>query len=120
MALGDQERLRLILGESIPSGGVEADTMFTNLQLQDFLDQAGTLGTPKAAVLGWQAKAAEYANLVDVTEGPSSRAMSDLYKAALEMVKFYEGQLTTSDPDLEGRRGRVVIGTISRVGQRRR
>lgn len=121
MALGERERLRLFLGENIPDGGAESDTMFSDMQIQDFLDRAGTAGTIQAAVFGWQVKAAEYANLVDVTEGPSSRAMSDLYKAALEMVKHYEDQLVTgTDPDLEGRRGRVVIGTISRVGQRKR
>ena len=120
-ALSNEERLRLFLGENIPAGGDEADTMFTNAQLQDFLAQAGSLGLIKAAVYGWQAKAGEYSNLVDVAEGNSSRAMSDLYKAALAMVKFYEDQLGTGDdPTLQGRSGRVVIGTISRAGQGRR
>lgn len=116
MALSEIDRLRLMLGENTPDSGVEADTMFSDEQIQDFLDQAGTLGLNKAAVFGWRAKAAEYSNLVDVAEGNSSRSMSDLLKAAMRMVVFYEDLVTMEERvDLEGRRGRVILGKISRV-----
>lgn len=111
MAFGDVDRLRLILGEPIPADGSEGDTMFTNVQLQDFLSQADA-DLSKAAVLGWQIKAADYANLVDVAEGNSSRAMSDLHKNALAMVKYYSGDSSTVGV-LDSSRN-VVIGDIAR------
>ena len=80
----DSERVRQFLGEVIPSGGSENDTMFTNVQIEDLLLQAD--GDVDAAVLsGWRQKAAEFAELVDVQEGTSKRAMSDLHKNALAM-----------------------------------
>ncbi len=110
MAFGDKDRLRQILGEAIPADGSEGDTMFTDAQIDDFLAQSGNDLT-KAAVLGWQVKAAEYANLVDVAEGNSSRAMSDLHKNALAMVKYYSDD-TSYGPG--GTNRTVVIGDIAR------
>jgi hypothetical protein len=37
----------------------------------------------------WQAKAAQYAGLVNVSESGSSRALSDLHKNALAMARSY-------------------------------
>jgi hypothetical protein len=86
----DSERVRQFLGEVIPSGGSENDTMFTNVQIEDLLIQAD--GDVDAAVLsGWRQKAAEFAELVDVQEGTSKRAMSDLHKNALAMVTALGG-----------------------------
>lgn len=108
MAFTAIDRLRRRIGETIPAGGSESDTMFTNAQLQDILDAVdGDLD--KAALAGWEEKAAEYANLVTVAEGNSSRQMSDLHKNALTMVKHYRdvaGTVVTSQ--------RVVIGKIQR------
>lgn len=42
----------------------------------------------------WQEKAAAYAELVDVTEGSSSRKMSQLHTQALKQVSMYGGDLT--------------------------
>lgn len=117
MAFSDVHRLRRKLGETIPAEGTEADTLFTNAQLEDILDDAGRDMTT-AAYLGWQAKAAEYANLVTVTEGNSSRNMTDLHTNALKMVKHYEGLVATAEVEAAGR-GRVVIGTISRSARYR-
>lgn len=116
MPFTDVDRVRLFVGEPIPADGSEADTMFTNAQIQDFLD-AGTGSISRAALAGWKAKAAEYSNLVNVSEGNSQRQMSDLYKAALEMVEFYEKEVAALDvtDDFEGKKGRVVIGEISRL-----
>lgn len=110
MALSDSDKLRLLLGEVIPAGGTASDTMFSADDIDTFL----LAGSQNAAALqGWKAKAAQYSNLVTVTEGNSSRAMSDLYKAALEMVQYYEDAVA-AEAVLEGTKGRVVIGKISR------
>lgn len=81
--------VRELIGETIPSGGVEADTLFTDLQVQAWIDATTT--TDSAVVLGWRAKAAKFADLVDTSEGTSKRAMSDLLDHALKMVALYDG-----------------------------
>lgn len=98
--------LRLLLGEQIPEGGDEADTLFTDEQLEEWIDESGDV--ERAALDGWRAKAAHFANLVDVTEGASSRAMSDLLTNAEKMVRIY---LRSSGGPTEGR---VRIGRIRR------
>lgn len=109
MALDQITRLRSLLGESIPEdGGTEADTMFTDVQIQDFLDQTGTLN--QAAYVGWLAKAGTYAGLVNTTEGNAARQMSDLHANALKMVKMYEGMTGISV------QGRTRVGKIVRQG----
>lgn len=115
MSSPDVDQVRLRLGEVIPGGGSENDTMFTDAQVQGFLDGA-TGDQTEAALAGWRVKAARYANLVTVSEGNSTRQMSDLHTNALAMVKQLEGEvLVVATPDdLLGRRGRVVIGEISR------
>lgn len=95
MALTDVDRLRQLLGEEIPSGGTEADTLFTNEQIQDFLTSSDDDLTA-AAALGWRAKAAEVAGLVDISEGNASRSLGQVHKHALAMAEFYGGgDLTT-------------------------
>ena len=108
MALDQITRLRNLIGEPIPVGGNEADTLFTDVQVQDFLDEGGRL--TQAAYVGWLAKAGIYAGLVNTTEGNASRNMSDLHANALEMVRFYQGKI-----DLPVS-GRTRIGTIRRYG----
>lgn len=91
------EIVREQLGESIPPGGTEADTNFTDDQIDDFLTRHD--GDVDAATLsGWRAKAGMYAHLVDTQEGTSKRAMSDLHEHALRMVNSYgnEGPGATS------------------------
>lgn len=116
MAITDAARLRSMLGEEIPAGGDASATMFSDEKIDSLMSDAGG-DLRQAAMSGWQIKAAQYAELVDVTEGNSSRKMSDLHKNALRMVDFY----ATGDPTpADGVGGRnVVIGTISRAGQRR-
>jgi len=81
MEVTDLDRLRDRLGERIPDGGSEADTMFTNHQLSDLLDRND--GDLEAAIFeGWQIKVAEFSNLVDTTEGTSKRSMGDLRSQA--------------------------------------
>lgn len=87
MALTDAERLRQKLGESVPEGGTDADTLFSDAQIADFL--ATTTTMEEAAYEGWIAKAAELANLVTVQEGQSKLNMSDLHQAALKQVEAF-------------------------------
>lgn len=91
MALTSEE-LRARLGERIPATGTDADTMFTDAEIIDLITNYGD-----AAVLeGWRRKAAEFANLVDTTEGTSKRAMSDLHNNALAMVAMLDASAGTS------------------------
>ena len=74
--------LRAQLGERIPAQGDESDTMFTNAELMDLIAVHGD----DSVLAGWRLKAAEFANLVDTTEGTSKRAMSDLHANALKQI----------------------------------
>lgn len=81
--------VRELLGETIPAGGTEADTLFTDAQIQGWID--ATSDTDSAVVVGWRAKAAKYADLVDTAEGTSKRSLSDLLDHALKMIDLYGG-----------------------------
>lgn len=107
MAISDGDRLRGLIGEKIPDGGVAADTNFSDAEIDDLLAQAGS-DIDRAAVEAWRIKAAMYANLVNVTEGNASRQMSDLHKHALLMVD----RLSKSSSSLT--QGRARIGVIRR------
>lgn len=98
--------LRLLIGESVPVGGGDTDTLLLDEQLTKMIeDSTGNL--ERAAYEGWRVKAAQFANLVDVTDGAASRSMSDLLKNATDMVKLYS---RTSQGPTEGRTrvGRIV------------
>lgn len=98
--------LRLLIGESIPVGGSEVDSLLTNVQLTKMIeDSTGNL--ERAAYEGWRVKAAQFANLVDVTDGAASRSMSDLLKNATDMVKLY-AKSSTGPTEGRTRVGRIV------------
>lgn len=101
----DIDRLRLEVDDPMPTDGT--DPQFSNAQLQDALDQAYG-NVERAAAIVWRWKAARAADLVDVTEGNASRAMSDLQSHALDMVQHYER--SRSGPT----EGRTTIGRIRR------
>lgn len=106
MALaGDISALRLKLGETIPAGGTEADTLFTDGQITVWLDTTSSI--TEAALEGWEAKRAALANLVNVTDGAASRELSDAFDHANEMVEYYNRKLL-------GRAGRTRVGKIVR------
>lgn len=88
MSFSDNERLRSLIGESIPlNGGTEDDTLFTNEQIDDLLSRHGT---PEASMgEAWAMKAAQVAGLVDTIEGASQRHLSDLHKHAMQQAKLY-------------------------------
>ena len=98
--------LRLLIGESIPVGGSDVDSLLTNVQLTKMIeDSTGNL--ERAAYEGWRVKAAQFANLVDVTDGAASRSMSDLLKNATDMVKLY-AKSSTGPTEGRTRVGRIV------------
>lgn len=90
-----QERVRRLLAEVIPTGGTDADTLFTNVAIDDLLTENGG-DVELAAAQGWREKSAMLAELVDTAEGTSKRAMSDLHKNALAMVEMYSGRSGTT------------------------
>jgi hypothetical protein len=103
----EQEQLRKLLGEEVPDGGDPSDTLFSETEIQLLLDQNPD-NLERAAYEGWRIKAAEFANMVDVTDGNASRAMSDLMSNADKMVKLY--QRASTGPT----EGRTRIGRIRR------
>lgn len=106
--MADADVLRDKIGEAIPAGGSDSDTLFTDVKIDSLLAAAG--GDIRiAAVAAWEIKAAHYGELVDVVEGHSTRKMSQLAQNALKMVEYY-----SSDPAQTGTRGHVVIGDIAR------
>lgn len=107
MTLSQIDQLRSDLGEPIPVGGDESDTLFTDEQIQDFLGR-GNGSLTSSAFYGWTAKAALLANLVDIARGSSRDSLSQLHKQALAQVELYH-RLSSSST------GRTRIGTIRRT-----
>lgn len=84
-------RLRLMIAEP------DAEK-YTDEALATVIDESGSL--PKAAYEVWTQKAAASAELVDISEGGSSRKMGDVYEQALTMAKFYSDQVPGgTEPD---------------------
>lgn len=90
--MSDSSEVRAKLGERIPPAGSDSDTMFTNAEILDLLAAHG--GVEGAVLEGWRRKAAEFANLVDTTEGTSKRAMSNLHAQALAQIKILTSEAT--------------------------
>jgi hypothetical protein len=101
-------KLRLFLSEKIPEGGSDTDTYFSDAEIENILEDANG-DTRRAAYIGWQAKAAYYADLVTVSEGNAIRQMSDAYDHAVKMAKLFgdAGSVLTA--------GRTRIGRIRRL-----
>jgi len=101
------QQLRALLGEVIATGGSDTDTMFSDDEVTDLLEQGFGL-VEAAAYYGWREKAANYAALVNVNEGNAARELSDLHRQALRMMDRYAGYVDTPS------RGRARIGRIVR------
>lgn len=84
----DVARLRRLVNEPT------TDT-YDNITLSGYIDLNGIL---KAAAELWREKAAKYAELVDTTEGTSSRKMSQLRDSATKLAEHYEGLAVASAP----------------------
>jgi hypothetical protein len=113
MAATDEQitTIRSLLGERIPSGGAQSDTLFTDEEIEQFF-QLGDENVNKAVYQGWLAKAAELSNLVDTAEGNYSRKFGQLLEHANSMIKYY-GRISGGDPT-----ARTRVGTIHRPRQR--
>lgn len=101
--------IRSLLGERIPSGGSETDTLFSADEIKA-LFVLGDEDVMKTVYQGWLAKQAEFANLVDTAEGNYSRKFGQLLEHANAMVKYY-GRISGGDALV-----RTRIGTINRPG----
>lgn len=88
--------LRLLVAERIDA------EPYTDAGLSERIDAAGDLNTVAAAI--WQEKAAKYADLVDTSEGGSSRRMGDLHEQALNMVSHFRSIMSTGLAPLGGTR----------------
>lgn len=99
--MADAETLRALIGEKIPVGGSENDTLFTDEEIETLLAEASSIEI--AAAKGWRMKAAAYVELVDTAEGTSKRAMSDLHKNALAMAQHYDPGAIEGTPEAERR-----------------
>lgn len=106
MAATEADRLRALLGERKPPGGSDTETLFSDAQIEDLLVAAAN-NLERAAYEGWRIKQAEFANLVDTTEGNSQRKMSDLQEHAESMVKLY-GRAAGGNTEGRTRIGRIV------------
>lgn len=83
MATPDQiAQLRILIGEP------DNTAPWTDEFLGQLIDTAGTID--KAAQTFWRGKAAESAHLVDISEGGSSRKMSDVHKNYLAMAGTFQ------------------------------
>jgi hypothetical protein len=103
MAISDADLLRARLGESIPEGGSDADTLFTDEQIEDFLDRYGSVANSLAEA--WEVKAAALSTLVDTAEGNSRRQLSQAYANAIKQAAA-----------LAGGPGRARVHQIERPG----
>lgn len=109
----DTRRLRSYLGEEIPEGGTEADTLFTNDEIEDILTFKGTSANTQmnmwaAIAEGWDRKAGKLSDLVTIQQGGATRQLSDAFKNAVERAKYYS--------DLSVSRGTARSARIVRPG----
>jgi hypothetical protein len=73
------ERLRRLIDDT------DDPPVYSDADLTAYLDEfSGDVNKAAAAI--WREKAAKYAGLVDMKEGTSSRALSQLYKNALAIA----------------------------------
>lgn len=103
--LAPLDLLRLYINDVVPTDGTSS--MFTDAELNSAL-AASNNNPERAAVEAWRWKAAKAADLVDVTEGNASRAMSDMQDHALAMMRHFEASRTGPVE------GRTTIGKIKR------
>jgi hypothetical protein len=69
------------------------DTEWTDEDLDALIDaQSGNIQA--AAAIVWESQAAEYSQIVDITESGSSRKMGDLFDNAMKMAAYLRSQAT--------------------------
>jgi hypothetical protein len=85
VAFTEDQLLRALLGEDIPAGGSETDTLFADAEISELVSVWGSAESAKAR--GWEIKAARLSHLVDITEGSTNRSMSKAFDHALKMAQ---------------------------------
>lgn len=104
MAMTDELRLRRYVGDRIPPGQDDKAAFFSNEEIADLLEEAnGNLN--RAAMLGWFAKMAEFAKLIDTDISGANRRLSQMWKQADAMFRHYAEIIGV---DAEAMIGRVV------------
>lgn len=106
--LTPEQQLRLLVGERIPPGGSETDTLFSDEELSIILNRHEDNLTAAAAE-AWAIKAAEFAVLIDISEEGSERRLSQRYRHAMLQLSYYS-ELVAADKEalLEAARRSVV------------
>lgn len=97
-------QLRLMIAEP-------DETTYTDEMLATIIDSMAqtSLPLPEAAYAVWVLKAASYTDLVDISEGGSSRKNGDLHKRALTMADLFKSQIdTAADSARRTRIARIV------------
>jgi len=86
-------------------------TTWTDAVLGTYIDTFGVAG---ASAKVWEQKAAEMAELVNVTEAGASHSFSNAYKQALEMAKYWSDKQFEIDNPVPVGDGRVRVKVIDR------
>lgn len=89
----------------------KTEALFSNDDIVDILFMHGN-NLDEATVEGWQRKMARYARLVDVSESGTDRKMSQKFKNAQAMVKFWQGVLDATATIDVGRYRTLVVGRV--------
>src|SRR5215471_3031392 len=98
MSMTEEELLRARIGEDIPVGGADTDTLFKDTEIAALVAQWGSAN--HAVARAWEIKAARLADLVDITEGSTSRRMSKAFDHAMAMARAYSiGDLGNVKPN---------------------
>jgi hypothetical protein len=87
--LTDEQLLRVFLGERVPTGGTDADTFFSDDEIATLL-ATSQYGVEGAAVIGWAAKAGEFARLIDINESGGQRTLSQKFRQANTQLAYYQ------------------------------
>lgn len=87
-----ESNLRRRLRDALPDGSDDSSAFFLNDEIHSLLAINGG-SIVGAAYDGWAIRAAHYQTLVDVEESGSSRRLSQMFKNAEAMMKFYEKAL---------------------------
>lgn len=96
-------RLRRRIGDSIPSGGNDSDTAFTDAELSDIWDEAlGDMDT--ATLYALQSLLSDAARLSDYTAGQTSEKRSQVFENLRKMVEYWEGEVQSGNQVL-------IVGT---------
>lgn len=106
-----RSQLRRKVGEPIPEGGSDEDTMFSDARIDELLQESNSLN--QAIVSGWEDKLAQWASLVDVTDGAASRKLGQLIEAGNSQLKYYLGKVNQGPNDSLSRT-RTRVGRIVR------